>query len=265
MSDQLLLDEFDYANTSEMSAAGWYLRGTQYGSTPSRVFSRADWSAVVPMSGFVRLKILPDLNTTARHLVGHITRGLLPAYGWFEADIQFGRPKGAHGAFWIQSGYEDGQAELDIVEFFGERMPGGGIDSQRVQHTVHTGPVADGLTRQNPRYTYTTEDNDHSDVLAFEGKGQFGLNRTWWNKPHTYACEWSPTGYRFFVDGTPVGRTVLPQAFYSAPSASEEALLILSNLSNDGDERDALLAYVAAGGSYADFNMDVHRVEVRSL
>jgi hypothetical protein len=136
-----------------------------------------------------------------------------------------------------------------------------------VQHTIHVGPLwSDGTeTMQYPRYTYTDEDNDTVDIPRYQGLDNHWLNKAWWNSFHTYACEWSSTGYRFFVDGVHVGSTVLPSGGYSAPAAWKQGEVILSQLSNDGNEREDLLAYIAAGGKYLDYDMFVSRVEARTL
>lgn len=269
MADTYLSDSFGYASWAEAKAAGWALRGTEYGSGNNRTLTRADDRAVSVVDGSLVLKVRPDPDNPGKHFVGHVTRGVLPfIYGWIEVDIKFHRPQGAHGSLWHQSGYSDGGAELDVVEWFGERMPNSNtIESQRVQHTVHVGPLwSDGTeTLQYPRYTYTNEDNDAVDIPRYQGLDNQWLNKAWWNSFHTYACEWTPSGYRFFVDGIFVGRTVLPADGYSAPTAWKQGEVILSQLSNDGRERDDLLAHIADGGKYADFDMFVSRVEAKGL
>lgn len=266
-----MIDNFDYANWDEAKAAGWSLRGTTYGSTGSRVNSRADDRAVAVVDSTLILKVRPDPDNPGKHFVGHVkSPPVLDAdgnpfvYGLLEARIQFGRPQGAHGSLWHQSGYGDGGAELDVVEWFGERMPNSDqIESQRVQHTVHTGPLdAEGKTFQYPRYTYTKEDNDVVDIPRHQGMGKFGLNKTWWNAYHKFGCVWSPTEYTFFVDGIQVGVTRLPASGYSYPTASIPGETILSLLSNDGEERDDLLAHIAAGGRYSDYDMRVSQLAV---
>jgi hypothetical protein len=260
-----MLERFEYGCWKDMEAAGWTLRGTEYGTTGSRTNTKAHARAVSVADGVLTLKVRRDHDNPGKHLVGHIATPPIPhPFLTIRARIQFGRPKGAHGALWHQSGYGEGQAELDVVEWFGERnAPSGTTESQRVQHTVHTGPLdADGKTHQHARFTWTGADTDVMDVPSYEGRGQFGLDRTWWHTSHLYECEWTPDGYTFRVDDVTVGHTTLPAANYSSPAATEPGQLILSLLSNDGPERDDLLAHIDAGGRYSDYDMHVTRLEV---
>lgn len=286
-----LWDDFDgyadAANGDQLLQSGkWALRQTTFDEVPDRSLQRSDSRAlgIGPVAGSngnksLRLKVLnaeDDKPVTGerRHLVGHIASAAsLPAYGHFEAKIKFHRPQGAHASLWQTSGYGQGQAELDVVEWFGEKTENG---RQRVQHTVHTGSTR-GTDKNEQFPAFTHNQNDES--FAAGTAPDFGAANTWWAAWHTYEAVWTPTDYRFFIDGILVNvltrdfnpdnplHTKFGNQYSSLPTsalatANQPGQVILSNLVNDGNERDNLLAHLAGGGSYGDYTTEVDWVRV---
>ncbi len=114
---------------------------------------------------------------------GAWTQGIYePTYGYFEARIRFPKEVGHWGAFWLNCGGmgnpvgdpKKAGVEMDIVEFH-QKMKSG----TQVQHNLHW----DG-------YGDAHKSRGRSVDLA-------GASEEF----HTYGMEWSPEGYRFFVDG----------------------------------------------------------------
>lgn len=117
-------------------------------------------------------------------------------YGVMAARIRFPAQQGQHGAFWSQPTKGGGGAEIDAVEYFGDRFPANGplAGSSAIQHSIYY-PSAD-------------------DTLAKEG-GLFDLSHlldegeTWADDFHVFSVEWTPDEYIFRVDGHETFRTVL--------------------------------------------------------
>lgn len=258
-------DSFDYASVGEMLASGkWALRQPQY-DLPGRTDMKADASALAVASSVLSLKVLPDPASPGRVLVGHITTGADPATGplrnfvrgHIEARIKFNRFKGAHGSAWHQGGYGPGAAELDVVEFFGERGPHATdvtkpIYSQFVQHTVYTGDpsTADTTdTLQDVRYSWTGAAGSTAgpDTVNLYPNADY----TFWNSWHTYAAFWNSDGYHFSIDGVPVGDLT------ALTPATVPGELILSLLVSDS-EHPTLDTYLKDGvATYDDYVMKV--------
>ncbi|MEZ6190608.1 MAG: glycoside hydrolase family 16 protein [Phycisphaerales bacterium] len=127
-------------------------------------------------------------GASMQHYTGMIgTQGLFQQkYGYFEARIDFdGRP-GMWSAFWVQSptmGNPIGDpgtagAEIDIMEH--RVINGSGADFQNVaHHALHW----DGYGADHKSQNKDTAFPDLADGF------------------HLYGLEWSPTGYRYYVDG----------------------------------------------------------------
>jgi hypothetical protein len=256
-------DGFDYGSTDAMLSSGrWSLRQTEYDASSGRSLQRADARAVEVANNQLRLKAVPDPDYPGCVLVGHVTTGILDfVRGHISARVKFERPKGAHGAVWHQSGYGPGGAELDVVEFFGERGgshitdPTAAVWTQKVQHTVYTGDGSGGIT-QYGRVTYT--DNIPS-TEALPAKGGFAPNNddTWWTQFHTYEAFWNGDGYRFYIDDIYVGSRL------DAPAATVPGELILSLLVSDGGEHNAMDDMLTNKGyDYSDYVMYVDWVRV---
>lgn len=121
--------------------------------------------------------------------------GFFATYGYYEARIRFQSTSGMWSAFWIQSptiGNPLGNpgvagTEIDIVEHRARDVPGADLRN-RASMNLHW----DGYG-QSHRTTGTTVNNPSGTPL----QGNF----------HTYAVQWSPSGYQFFIDGTQVWST----------------------------------------------------------
>ncbi|MEO7269059.1 MAG: glycoside hydrolase family 16 protein [Knoellia sp.] len=296
----------DLVQSDAVPGAKWVLRQPDY-LPGNRSLQKADTRGLgiglvdgSTTNKSLRLKVVdandPEPGTgLRRHLVGHIgTTKTMPAYGHFEAKIKFHKPKGAHASLWQTSGYGDGQAELDVVEWFGERDN----TTQRVQHTVHVGSKVDTNGDGCTTYTMTpveacsgptfegTDTEQFPEFTENQGDGSFGANpvnfgdaNTWWSSWHTYEASWTQSEYRFYIDGVLVNvlkrdyestnpmhskfgtdTSLLPNA--SLATANQPGQVILSNLVNNGTERDNLLAHLSNGGSYGDFTTEVDWVRV---
>lgn len=113
-------------------------------------------------------------------------------YGYFETRIRFRGEKGLNQAFWVQSptmqinhgnvpGYPDIYGtEIDVVEHRAYDGSGAYI-GDRASHGLHW----DGYAA------------DHKSSGGLSPASFGDLNNSW----HTYALEWTPAGYKYFVDG----------------------------------------------------------------
>lgn len=267
-----LWDDFDYADADALLAGQWSLRQPLYSHSAgsSRSDTRSDASMLDLDNGILTMKVRPDPNPPAGTadiplLVSHLTTGVKPDFvrGHIECRMKFGRPKGAHGAFWHQGSYQAGEHELDVVEFFGERFPDySGTQKQASQYTIHvgTGLPAPDETKQFARLAWANgiPSNPGENAVHTDLEGAVGGVGTWWNYFHTYEVFWSDTEYTFKVDGVLVGKTVIdaPGALTPGPVATEPGEFILSLLVKDY-ERLKMDPYIAGGGSYADYDVKV--------
>jgi hypothetical protein len=243
-----LWDTFTYDNWAGMDAK-WDLR--QEGLfLDGRKQQRTDRRALGFGSSTLRMKILrdPKKGNEGKFLVPHVTAGDLAGMqrGHLEARIKFGRPKGAHGGLWWQAGYCPGQAEIDAVEFFGERKAGtDAIEPQRVQHTIWNG--SDGCAQSRD---HMTDKNTWS-----QSTGAFGPRATWWSDFHDYEVFWNTDGYTFSIDGRQVA------TIKKYPGATSPAQVILSLLVADFEVK-TLRRYLRNGGRLADYTMRVDWIRV---
>ena len=142
-------------------------------------------------------------------------------YGTFAARIKFHKPRGMHGAFWIQraglpagvdpSDPADDGAEIDVIEYFGSGSSKGGLGqavwwSERDEAGRLIERSAGGIRRAAADALHTAED-------AYDGF-------------HVYSVEWTPDEYIFRIDGTETFR--LNQAVSRIPEH-----LVLSLISSD--------------------------------
>ena len=219
-------------DSNAMLASGrWALRPgqTSYNTLSGRLDMKADARAVSISSGILSLKALRDPDDASKVMCGHITTGTLDfVRGHIEARIKFNRFPGAHGSAWHTSGYSDGCAELDVVEFFGERGPHARdssqpIYSQFVQHTVYP-------TTSSKYATYSWTNAAGSSTDGPDTTGLFpNADYTYWNSWHTYEAFWNTDGYRFYIDGRFVGQRL------DVPGATNPGQLILSLLVSDSE------------------------------
>jgi beta-glucanase (GH16 family) len=132
-------------------------------------------------------------------------------YGHFAARIKFQSHRGQHGAFWMQPQSQSAAtgdatktgAEIDVIEWFGEDQPQGGLTSFVYSLPYSVGRKYGGFIRKPE---------------------QFG--RDWARRYHVFSVEWTPQEYVFRIDGKETFRT--DQAVSGRPQ-----YLILSLLSSD--------------------------------
>lgn len=116
-------------------------------------------------------------------------------YGTMAARIKFHRHVGQHGGLWSQpqsSKNVPGDpavsgAEIDAVEYFGDRFRRGAI-----QHTIYWEGVDETMQKAGGL----------RDLNHLLGEGQ-----SWSNSYHVYSVEWTPAAYIFRVDGHETFRT----------------------------------------------------------
>jgi hypothetical protein len=197
-------DEF----TGTRLRAEWRDRGLEHVHESRRSCAKGDPRAVRVADGAVRLSVIKDPDATKRcrikgrdavpgsfayRLNGHIgTEGAFSfRYGFAAARVKFHRLRGQHGAFWLQpsGGVYPGALgnEIDVVEYFGDDHPQGGLAS-----FVH---------RFDGRRKITTGgwiDNSRS-YLASRRDG-------WSRNYHVFSVEWTPSMLVFRIDGKVTGR-----------------------------------------------------------
>lgn len=165
-------DEF---NGTQLDTTKWRVRGVG-----PRAVAYVSPRAVKVEDGLLKLYALNENDTLFGSAVG--TQGLfMSKYGWYECRAQVQKsPGGVWAAFWIQSaeiakGEDPAEfgAEIDILECF--RKLGNDI----VSHNVHW---AYGPNQKSTR--------GYQSYLKGVGEGF-----------HTFALEWFPDKYIFYVDG----------------------------------------------------------------
>ena len=164
-------DEF---NGDKLDSSKWVVRGVG-----PRGVGYVMPEAVEVKDGFLKLHALIENDSLKVGIVG--TGGLFETtYGYFECRAQLQKSTGNWAAFWIQSsGISKGEdpakfgTEIDIFEYF--KKQGGDF----VSHNLH--------------WAYGPNQKSTGAFLSkVEGIGE-GF--------HTFAVEWTPEKYAFFVDG----------------------------------------------------------------
>jgi len=134
------------------------------------------------------------------------------SFGYWEARIKLPQERGMWGAFWLMNRYQgtnvnfhqgvaarNGRtgAELDIVE--GIISSAANYNNSRFNSAVHYngwGGMVDGSWQGSRSFSVGSDRNTAPFVNIFDGN---------W---HTFSMEWTPTSYRFFVNGIQFGPTV---------------------------------------------------------
>lgn len=127
----------------------------------------------------------PD-GTYLNAMVGSMQSGEF-THGVFAARIKLQPTRGMHSAFWIQS---NGTPEIDVVEYFGDGRPDGGLAS-----FLHSKPDAQGESTKVGGVLKTAKRMVDDGVLS--PSSDF----------HVYSVEWTPRGYVFRIDGKATLRT----------------------------------------------------------
>jgi beta-glucanase (GH16 family) len=205
-------DEFSGSTLSPT----WNYRGPNYEPDSLRECSKGDPSAVSVSGGTVRLSVIKDparaseqctakkdgksTGKFAYRLNGHIgTEGSVSMkYGFAAARIKTHKLRGQHGGFWMQpatkgiagsnSPKETG-AEIDVIEYFGDNHPSGGLTSFI--------------------YSKNGSGNDVKTGSWIKDSTSFLKNKKdgWSKNYHVFSVEWTPSTYIFRIDGQETWRT----------------------------------------------------------
>lgn len=206
----------------------WSHRGKTYERASKRMCSRGRPKAVRVRGGAVRISVLRDTSRKSKcaarvngrvkgryayRINGHIgTQDKATfRYGFAAARMKLHRLRGQHSSFWLlgQRGnwYGTPGHEIDVIEYFGDRHPQGGLTSflhwykgTKLQKT--------GSWIKNPN--------------------RFLKNRRdgWSKNYHVFSVEWTPERYIFRIDGQETWRT-------SRKVSTDHQYAILSMLASD--------------------------------
>ena len=216
-------DDFDDEKSVDVEGGSWFTRDQGYVGV--RTCSKSAGSGAEVVDGVLRLSVLddPDRGADCRlpgkrkqfdyRLNGHVgTEGTQSfTYGFAAARIRAQAARGQHAAFWMQAeggqtkgGPEVGGAEIDVMEYFGDDHPEGGLTS----------------------FTYWLDESgkQRTDGGWVRDLDQYG--KDWATKFHVYSVEWTPEVYVFRIDGQVTHRL-------EGPTSGRAEFLILSLLSSD--------------------------------
>jgi beta-glucanase (GH16 family) len=203
-------DEFSGSSLNPV----WNQRGSGYEPESLRACSKGDARAVSVGGGTARLSVIKDparsdkcvakkdgksTGKFAYRLNGHIGTqgGFSFKYGFAAARIKFQKMRGQHGAFWMQpaasvNGANDPRltgAEIDVIEYFGDKHPEGGLTSFVYSKNSKGQGVKTGSWLKDP-----------TSFLANKRDG-------WSKNYHVFSVEWTPSVYIFRIDGQETYRT----------------------------------------------------------
>jgi beta-glucanase (GH16 family) len=216
-------DDFD-EDTVDEEGGSWTTRDQGYIGV--RTCSRAGAEAAEVTDGVLRLSVMeaPDRKGDECQLPGrrkkfpyrlngHVgTEGTRAfTYGFAAARIRTQSARGQHAAFWMQAvggqktgGPEKGGAEIDIIEYFGDDHPEGGLTS----------------------FTYFLDKSGKKRTVGGWLPDAEELGDDWSEQYHVFSVEWTPEEYVFRIDGQVTQRL-------EGPTSGVPEFLILSLLSSD--------------------------------
>ena len=214
-------DDFDQ-DSVDSTDAQWRTR--DQGFTGVRKCSRADASAAEVADDVLVLSVIEDPDggecqlpgrrkRFPQRLNGHVgTEGIYGfTYGFAAARIRTQSARGQHAAFWMQAvggqqtgGPKAGGAEIDIMEYFGDDHPEGGLTS----------------------FTYYLDKAGKKQTEGGWLPDVDELGDDWASSYHVYSVEWTPEEYVFRIDGTVTQRI-------EGETSGRDEFLILSLLSSD--------------------------------
>ncbi len=214
-------DDFD-EDTVDETGAVWNTR--EQGFTGVRKCSRADASAAEVADGVLVLSVLEDPDggecqlpgrrkKFPQRLNGHVgTENTYSfTYGYAAARIRTQSARGQHSALWMQAvggqqtgGPKAGGAEIDVMEYFGDDHPEGGLTS----------------------FTYFLDEAGEKQTKGGWLPDVERLGDDWSKQFHVFSVEWTPTEYVFRIDGEVTQRI-------KGETSGREEFLILSLLSSD--------------------------------
>jgi beta-glucanase (GH16 family) len=216
-------DEFSGSTLSPV----WNMRGQKYEAQSKRKCSKGDPKAVKVGSGALRLSVIKDKSAKGKctassrkkkekisyRLNGHVgTEGGFDfRYGVAAARIKMQKAQGQHASFWSQPNGGNGPGsdghEIDIIEYFGDKHPQGGLTSfihwYKGKRLIKTGSWI----------------KDSKSFLTNKKDG-------WSKNYHVFSVQWTPKTIIFRIDGKETWRT-------SARVSKAQQYLILSLLASD--------------------------------
>lgn len=217
-------DDFDNPDTVDGKDATWVTRAQGY--TGVRTCSQASAEAAEVTDGVLRLSVTEDPDREGDEcqlpgkrkkfpyrLNGHVgTEGTYAfTYGFAAARIKTQAARGQHAAFWMQAvggqgtgGPKKGGAEIDVIEYFGDDHPEGGLTS----------------------FTYFLDKQGKKQTVGGWLPNADELGDDWAEKYHVFSVEWTPKEYVFRIDGKVTQRL-------KGVSSGRPEFLILSLLSSD--------------------------------
>ncbi len=137
-----------------------------------------------------------------QHYTGMLcTQGLFePSFGYYEARIQWQDAPGTWSVFWSIS---EPMLLPDMGEHIGKVATAGNeVDFVEHREVDHEGKRMAGKANFTLHWDGYAAQRNGSGFLTEE----LGLDVGY----HTYGCEWSETGYRFYIDGRMVWETSVP-------------------------------------------------------
>ncbi|MFC7727452.1 family 16 glycosylhydrolase [Nocardioides sp. GCM10028917] len=216
-------DEFSGSTLSQV----WGMRGQKYEPQSKRKCSKGDPKAVKVGGGALRLSVIKDKSAKGKctatsrkekkkisyRLNGHVgTENAFDfKYGVAAARIKMQKAQGQHASFWSQPNGGNGPGsdghEIDIIEYFGDKHPQGGLTSfihwYKGKRLIKTGS------------------------WIKDSKSFLKNNKDGWSKNyHVFSVQWTPKTIIFRIDGKETWRT-------SARVSQEQQYLILSLLASD--------------------------------
>jgi beta-glucanase (GH16 family) len=214
-------DDFD-SDSVDGEGAQWHTR--DQGHIGVRTCSRAAAEAAEVTDGVLRLSVLDDPDRDLcqpnggrkrfpMRLNGHVgTEGTYDfTYGYAAARIRTQSARGQHSAFWMQAtggqstgGPKQGGAEIDVMEYFGDDHPEGGLTS----------------------FTYYLDQAGKKQTKGGWLPDVDELGDDWAQQFHVFSVEWTPDEYVFRIDGRVTQRL-------KGETSGKPEFLILSLLSSD--------------------------------
>ena len=189
----------------------WSHRGQSYEKASKRRCSKGSPRAVKVSGGKVRLSVIKDRSRKGKcraakrgkssgryayRLNGHISTQNTVAfrYGFAAARIKMHKRRGQHSSFWLQPQTSragtprTAGAEVDVIEYFGDKPPRGGLTSF-IHWKRHHKVVKTGSWLKRPR--------------SFLRNKRDGWSKNY----HVFSVEWTPKMYVFRIDGQETWRT----------------------------------------------------------
>ncbi|WP_210650002.1 family 16 glycosylhydrolase [Nocardioides sp. SYSU D00065] len=216
-------DEFSGSSLSST----WGMRGQDYEPASKRKCSKGSPKAVKVGGGALRLSVIKDRSAKGKckassrkqtkkisyRLNGHVgTQGNFSfRYGVAAARIKMQKAQGQHASFWSQPVGENGPGsdghEIDIIEYFGDKHPQGGLTSfihwYKGKRLIKTG----SWIKNSESFLKNKRDG-------------------WSKNYHVFSVQWTPKTLIFRIDGKETWRT-------SARVSKAQQYLILSLLASD--------------------------------